>query len=116
MHELGVVFHIIKSVNKIAVENNVHRINSVTLQIGEVSTAVPYLVEDCWNWAVKKEDILKNAILHIERIEAISFCEDCKKEYPTVKYAKICPHCGSEHTFLKTGNEINIKEIEVIDE
>ena len=79
MHELGVVFHIIKSVNKIAVENNVHRINSVTLQIGEVSTAVPYLVEDCWNWAVKKEDILKNAILHIERIEAISFCEDCKK-------------------------------------
>ena len=49
MHELGVVFHIIKSVNKIAIENNVHHINSVTLQIGEVSTAVPYLVEDCWN-------------------------------------------------------------------
>ena len=34
------------------------------------------------------------------------------KTYPTMEYKKICPHCGSENTFLVTGNEYNIKEIE----
>ena len=38
MHELGVVFHCIKQVNEIAEENNVKRVNSVTVEIGEVTT------------------------------------------------------------------------------
>lgn len=116
MHELSIVFHIIKSVNEIAVENNVKRISSVTLEIGEVSTAIPYMVEDCWNWAVKKETVLKDAKLIIEPIKAVTFCEDCKTEYETVAHGKICPNCGSPHTFLVTGNEINIKQIEAIDD
>ena len=115
MHELGVVFHIIKSVNKIAIENNVHHINSVTLQIGEVSAAVPYLVEDCWNWAVKKETVFKDAGVKIERIPAITYCEDCKKEYGTLEHGRVCPYCSSEHTYLLRGNEIIIKEIEAIE-
>ena len=61
MHELGVVFHCIDQVNKIAAENNVKKINSVTVEIGEVSTVIPALFEDCWSWAVKKETVLKDA-------------------------------------------------------
>ena len=115
MHELGVVFHCIKEVNEIAAENKVARVNSVTIQLGEVSTVIPELFEDCWNWAVKKETVLKDAKIHIERIDAVTFCEDCKQEYPTVKYGKTCPHCGSLNTYLVQGNEFMIKEIEVVD-
>ena len=115
MHELGVVFHCIKQVNEIAEENNVKRVNSVTVEIGEVSTVIPYYFEDCWNWAVKKETVLKDAKLYIEKIEAVTYCENCNKEYPTVTHGKICPHCGSEKTYLLTGNEIAIKQIEVVD-
>ena len=42
----------------------------------------------------------------------MTYCEDCGKTYPTVQYAKICPHCGSDKTYLVTGNEVSIKEIE----
>ena len=115
MHELGVVFHCIKEVNEIAAENRVARVNSVTIQLGEVSTVIPELFEDCWNWAVKKETVLKDAKIHIERINAITFCEDCRKEYPTVEYGRTCPFCGSERTYLVQGNEFMIKEIEVVD-
>jgi hydrogenase nickel incorporation protein HypA/HybF len=31
-----------------------------------------------------------------------------------MKYKKICPYCGSGNTFLVTGNEYNIKEIEAM--
>ena len=38
-------------------------------------------------------------------------CSACHEEIP--KKAKICPHCGSEHTYLRRGNEFLIKEIAV---
>jgi hydrogenase nickel incorporation protein HypA/HybF len=116
MHELGVVFHCIKEINEIAAENKVKHINRVTVQIGEVSTVIPYYFEDCWNWAVKKETVLKDAKLVVEIIPAVTHCEHCNQNYPTVQHGKTCPHCGSGDTYLLTGNEILIKEIEVVDE
>ena len=115
MHELGVVFHCIKQINGIAEENNVKKINSVTMQIGEVSTVIPHYFEDCWNWAIKKERVLENSKLIIEIIDAVTHCENCGKDYPTVAHGKICPHCGGANTFLLQGNEILIKQIEAID-
>ena len=41
MHELGVVFHVIKSVNRIAEENGVSRVSAVTIELGEVSSVIP---------------------------------------------------------------------------
>ena len=38
-------------------------------------------------------------------------CKECEKEMSD--HAKICPHCGSDKTFLIRGNEVMIKEIEV---
>lgn len=55
---------------------------------------------------------MKNAGLKIEPIEAVAYCAGCGCGYPTLKYAKICPNCGSGHTRLLRGNEYNIKEIE----
>ncbi|MGN1163599.1 MAG: hydrogenase maturation nickel metallochaperone HypA [Candidatus Ornithospirochaeta sp.] len=115
MHELGVVFHCLDSVRRIAEENNVRKVSSVTVEIGEVSTVLPHLFEDCWKWAVKKETVLKDAEIKIERIPAVTFCQACGGEYPTVEYGKVCPLCGSDMTFLKEGNEIIIKEIEALD-
>lgn len=113
MHELGVVFYIIRHVKKVAEENNIDKINRVTLEIGQVSGVIHEQLTDCWNWAVQKERLLQHTDLHIQTLEAISFCEDCKVEYETVKYAKICPSCGSDRTYLLRGREFFIKEIEV---
>ena len=49
----------------------------------------------------------------VEIIPGITYCEDCGETYETVKYAKVCPNCGSKHTYLIQGNEFNIKQIEV---
>ncbi|MGI5978656.1 MAG: hydrogenase maturation nickel metallochaperone HypA [Oscillospiraceae bacterium] len=112
MHELGIVFHVIKSVEEIGAENGLTKVSSVTLEIGEVSGIVPEYLTDCWKWAVKKSALLDGSELRIEQIDAVTFCEGCGKTYPTVQYAKICPYCGSDQTWLQTGNEVNLKEIE----
>jgi len=113
MHELGIVFYIIKDVKKVAEQNGARRVSKVVMNIGEVSTVVPYLLTDCWDWAVKKEDMLTGCKLEINTVPAVSFCEDCSREFETVKYGKTCPHCRGENTYLLRGNEVEIKEIEV---
>lgn len=112
MHELGVVFHIIKGVEKTAAENGLTDIASVTVELGQVSTVIPHYLTDCWKWAVKKTELLQNASLLIEEIPAVTWCDSCSKTYDTVKHGKTCPHCGSGKTWLMQGSEVNIKEIE----
>ncbi len=116
MHELGVVFYVVKDVKQVAEEHGVSRVSSVTIELGEVSAVIPEYLIDCWDWAKKKEPVMEDAILKVEKIDAVSFCQDCHCEYPTLSYAKICPNCGSRHTYLLRGNEFNIKEIEVLDD
>lgn len=60
MHELGIVFHIADSVEKIAEENGVSKVLGVTLEIGEVSTVMGDYLTDCWNWNAKKSEVLHN--------------------------------------------------------
>ena len=116
MHELSVVFYIIDAVKEVADENRISKISKVTVQLGEVSTVIPSALEDCWNWARAKHELLKEAAMCIEPIQALTYCEDCGTVYPTIPHGKTCPKCGSIHTWLKQGDEFLIKEIEAEDE
>ncbi len=113
MHELGIVFYIIRDVKKTAEENHVQRVSAVVMNIGEVSTIIPDYLTDCWRWAADKEELLRGAELKINIVPGVTYCEDCHQEYETVHFGKICPHCGSTRTYLIQGNEVEIKEIEV---
>lgn len=113
MHELGLVIHVIDEVEKVAAEHNVDKIKKLTLEIGEVSSVVPQYFRDCFEWSKKKTERMKDTELEIIMLEALSYCEDCKKTYKTTEHGKICPHCGSKNTYLVTGNEMSIKQIEV---
>ncbi|NLY92320.1 MAG: hydrogenase maturation nickel metallochaperone HypA [Firmicutes bacterium] len=112
MHELGIVFHIIKTVERVGAENKLTQVSTVILELGEVSGVIPEELTNCWQWAVQKTELLKEAALVIETIPAVTFCEGCERTYGTVQYGRICPFCGSERTYLVRGNEINLKTIE----
>ena len=112
MHELGIVTHVAKTLDELAEENHITKIGSVTLEIGEVSGIIHDYFTDCWNYFKVRHPILKEAELKIEIIPAVTYCEDCRGTYETIKHGKICPLCGSEHTWLLQGNECTIREIE----
>lgn len=109
---MGIVIHLAKSLNEMAEENHITKYGSVTLQIGEVSGIVNDLFLDFWNYYREKQPLLQECEMKIETIEAVTHCDDCGKDYPTVKYGRTCPYCNSEKTWLITGNETIIKEVE----
>ena len=96
MHELGIVLNVIDRVEEIAKENNVKKVTKLTLEIGEVSSIVPSYFSDCFEWAKKKTDYMKDTELEMIILEGLSYCRDCKKTYKTTEYAKKCPHCGRQ--------------------
>ena len=112
MHELGIVYHIIRDVENVARANGVRRVSSVTLLLGEVSGVVPDLLLDAWRWAADKKPITQGAELIVEPVEAVTHCEACGCDYATVEHGKTCPHCGSGETYLLQGQEVMIKQIE----
>lgn len=112
MHELGIVFHIIKTLERVACENDVMHIRSVTLELGEVSGIESDYLLDCWKWATERTELLNGASLICETIPAVTVCNDCHKTYATVEHGRTCPFCSSENTVLVTGNETSIKEME----
>ncbi len=117
MHELGIVFHIIDSVEAVARENGIRQVQTVTVELGEVSAVLPDYLVDCWNWAVKKRSqVLRDCKMEIETLPAVTHCDGCGRDYPTVAHGRTCPHCGSEKTWLLTGSQVNIKEIAVLEE
>ena len=87
MHELGIIVHVMRTVEEIAAENNLTEIRSVTCEIGEVSGVVPEYMTDCWGYARSRSELLKDSELKIEIIPGVTMCEDCGQTYSTVQYA-----------------------------
>ena len=114
MHELGIVYHIMDSIERIAEENEVTQINKVVLELGELSTVVESYLQNCWKWASGIRKLFAETELIVEVIPAVIFCENCQKTYEMAEYDKLCPYCGSRENHLIQGNEFNIKEIEVV--
>lgn len=93
MHELGIIVHIAKTLDQVAAENELKKIGSVTLDIGEVSGIVPEYLTECWEFYRKKNPLIAECEMKIESLPAVTICEDCQKTYETVTYGRQCPHC-----------------------
>ena len=58
MHELGIIVHVAKTLKNVAQQNNVSKIGSVTLEIGEVSGVVESYLTECWQYYRKKDSLI----------------------------------------------------------
>lgn len=114
MHELGIVMNVIEQVDKVAKERGAEKVLKVTMEVGEVSTVVPSLFTDAFDWAKKRAEYQKDAELELIIIEGRTYCQTCGETYKTTSHGKICPFCGSKDTYLLTGDQVIIKDIQAV--
>ncbi len=103
MHEMGIVTHLARTLDDLAEEQHITRFGSVTLQVGEVSGIMTDYFVDCWDYFKKRHPKLVDCELRLETMEAVTYCGNCGKTYPTVQYGKECPYCHSGETWLAKG-------------
>lgn len=110
MHELGILYHVVKQVMKVADENRLTEVEAVVLQVGELSPVIPRYLHACYPAAVDGT-LLEKARLEVEILPANAVCLHCGKVFAVLKNDGICPHCGDSRHDVISGKEFYIKEI-----
>lgn len=110
LHELGVVIQVVKTVENFAIQNDLKKIDTLVLQIGELSSMIPKYVQDCYPAAVDGT-LLQDTKLEIEILPGNALCKECNKVFNLIESKGICPHCQTKDWELLSGKEFFIKEI-----
>lgn len=110
MHELGVLYEVVKKVEDVAQKNQLSKIDTVVLQIGELSSMIPRYIEACYPAAVDGT-LLQETKLKIEILPGNALCKKCNKVFNLLGNDHKCPNCGKENWELLCGKEFMIKEI-----
>ena len=110
MHEIGVLFEVVKSVEQFAKENDVRKIETLVLQIGELSSMIPKYMKTLYTAAIEGT-ILEGSKLEIEILPANALCQVCNKVFNLLEHKGTCPICGKKNIEILSGKEFFIKEI-----
>jgi hydrogenase nickel incorporation protein HypA/HybF len=111
LHELGIVFHVVKTVTGIAEKNNLTKVDTIVLQIGELSTIVPKYIESCFPAAIDGT-FMQETKLKIEILPGNVRCKNCGHVFNLIENKGYqCPECETEGGELISGKEFQIKEI-----
>ena len=65
MHELGILNHVVKTVNRIANENGIEKIDHITLEVGKTSGCVTAYLEKLFPIAIDKQPKMQGTKLKI---------------------------------------------------
>ncbi|MEX1308095.1 MAG: hydrogenase maturation nickel metallochaperone HypA [Eubacteriales bacterium] len=110
MHELGIMAEVVRVVENIARQQNLTKIDALVLQIGELSSVVPYYAEQCYP-AASYGTMLENTRLEIEVLPGNARCRNCGRVFNVVENHRKCPDCGGTSMEFLGGREFMIKEI-----
>lgn len=101
---------VVKTVENFAQKNGVTKIQTLVLQIGELSSMIPRYIKACYPAAVDGS-ILQETELKIEILPGNGICKRCNKVFNLIQNNNTCPKCKSKHWEVLCGNEFMIKEI-----
>lgn len=110
MHELGIMFHVIRTVEAFARQNEVEKVDTLILLVGELSPVVPHYLEACYPAAVDGT-LLEETKLRIEIMPGNALCKPCNLVFNLLENHKACPQCGRAEWEILSGQEFMIKEI-----
>ncbi len=72
MHELGIMFNIVETVTSFAKQNSITQIDTLVLEIGDMSPVVPRYIEACYP-AAADGTLLQDTKLKIEIVSGKDF-------------------------------------------
>jgi hydrogenase nickel incorporation protein HypA/HybF len=110
MHELGITQNIVA----IAVEHaKGAKVQRVSLEIGKLSAVMPDALRFCFDICCQGT-VLEGANLEIIEISGLALCRQCGAAVPLEQPFGVCS-CGSTALDLICGEELKIKEMEIVE-
>lgn len=111
MHEISVLYKMLDQVEAVARENNVKRIKSIEIEIGELCGMLPYFFEQYYEPATENKELFKGSELIIKSIPGEGLCFECNSLYNVMRFEGKCPKCGSRNKKIISGRDFVVKNI-----
>jgi hydrogenase nickel incorporation protein HypA/HybF len=108
MHELGIAQEVVA----IVCERAPGRVTRVVLEIGKLSAILPDAVRFCFDLCTEGT-VVEGATLEIIEVPGLARCRDCGRDVTLERPFGRC-ECGSTDLDWLSGDELKVKEFEVI--
>lgn len=113
MHEMSLCQGILEILESQAKTQNYSKVKCVYLEIGKLSSIEPDALRFGFD-IVMKNSLADNARLEIIEIDGKAWCFDCGQTIIIEQRYDPCPLCGSVKLQINEGEQMRIKELEVI--
>lgn len=113
MHELSLCEGILDIIQAEAQAKGFKKVESVWLEIGQLAAVDEQAMRFSYD-VVVKNTIAESSILHIDIVPGSAWCLACTKTVPVKARFDACPECGNYQVQLVGGDEMRVKEMEVI--
>ena len=113
MHEMALCESVIGIVEDEARRDGFARVKTVVVELGQLGHVEPEALLFCFE-AVSRGTVADGAKLAIERVPGAGWCLDCGKTVPLAERFGACPDCGRHHVQMTAGDEMRVKELEVL--
>ncbi len=113
MHEISLLENVLEILQCSAREQGFTRVLKVSLEIGELSC----VAEDALRFgfaAVMRGTLAEHADLEIQCVRGIGQCRQCRRQVQLQTLHDPCPVCGSFGITVIQGQEMKIRELQVV--
>lgn len=112
MHELSLTQSLVAIAEDNARRAGAKVIRSITLEVGELSGAIPEALEFAFD-ACSQGTLAEGATLIIRRKPGHGKCTACHHEGDCHELVAVCPQCGALAFAIDGGTELRVLELEI---
>ena len=110
MHELSLCDDLLSQVIAIAAQHQAESVESITVNIGELSGIEPSLLDTAFS-LLKAGTVAERAELIIQQSPVLVSCPQCNTQAEVAANRLLCPTCGSADTLLISGDEMILASV-----
>jgi len=113
MHEVSLATALINLVHEQATAARARHVTRLVIEIGALSHVDPHALRFAVD-AAALGSVAEGAALEIEEPQGVAYCLDCEASVPIAARGEPCPRCGGAKLLVQGGDEMRLKEMEVV--
>lgn len=112
MHEFSLAVNIVEIAEDNAQKSNAKKVNSIEIEVGEVSGVIIDALEFAMESAIKGTILEKSDII-ITNVPAMAKCMNCSHEFSVKDMFSPCPKCSDMSQEIISGKDMQVKSMNI---